>query len=383
MLLTDILIAANADNTPIHVGIHHGRFINPASLPKDSPVMSVQGGVAYPGFINSHDHLDFNLFPALGNRVYANYREWGKDIQAHNRDTIHAILQVPEPIRTRWGMYKNLLHGFTTVVNHGKALVIEDPFINVHQDAHSLHSPGFERDWRWKLNDPFNKKRTVAIHIGEGTDTIAHEEINSLVRSNLLQKKLVGIHGVGMNTEQAKKFRALVWCPASNHFLLGKTANIAELKHHTPILFGSDSTLTAGWNIWEHFRTDSTALTQKELLNALTVTAAAVWELNDRGKFEENKKADLIIVEPPGKENRLLNGPEDILLVIQNGLVRLFDETLCKQAKDAGVDPSAFSRVRCKDRYKYVYGDLQQLAKETRQYSPDVVLPINIVPANA
>jgi cytosine/adenosine deaminase-related metal-dependent hydrolase len=75
--------------------------------------------LAFPGLINSHDHLDFNLFPQLGNDIYDNYLQWGKDINTNNKDKIDAVLKVPQALRVQWGIYKNLLNGVTTVVNHG------------------------------------------------------------------------------------------------------------------------------------------------------------------------------------------------------------------------------------------------------------------------
>src|SRR5690349_17338238 len=82
--------------------------------------------VALPGFINSHEHLDFNLYPLLANRVYNNYAEWAKDIQRSGKKEIEAVRRIPEEIRIEWGCYKNLLNGFTTVVNHGKKLNINN-----------------------------------------------------------------------------------------------------------------------------------------------------------------------------------------------------------------------------------------------------------------
>jgi len=60
----------------------------------------------------------------------------------------------------------------------------------------------------------------------------------TLTKWNLLNRDVVGIHGVAMNAEQAKKFKALVWCPASNYFLLNKTADVNKLKNNTTICFG-------------------------------------------------------------------------------------------------------------------------------------------------
>ena len=39
--------------------------------------LTFENTIISPGLINSHDHLDFNLYPALGNKTYNNYTEWG------------------------------------------------------------------------------------------------------------------------------------------------------------------------------------------------------------------------------------------------------------------------------------------------------------------
>ncbi|HZW70500.1 MAG TPA: hypothetical protein VFF57_06465, partial [Hanamia sp.] len=54
-----------------------------------------EDAIAFPGLINSHDHLDFNLFPQTGNQVYNNYTEWGEDIHARNKVIIQAVLKIP------------------------------------------------------------------------------------------------------------------------------------------------------------------------------------------------------------------------------------------------------------------------------------------------
>src|SRR5688572_1349169 len=78
--------------------------------------------MVFPGLINSHEHLDFNLFPRLGHGIYDNYKEWGRDIHEKDKDLIAEVLKVPISLRTQWGIYKNLLNGVTTVVNHGPRL---------------------------------------------------------------------------------------------------------------------------------------------------------------------------------------------------------------------------------------------------------------------
>jgi cytosine/adenosine deaminase-related metal-dependent hydrolase len=328
----------------------------------------------FPGLINSHDHLDFNLFPALGNRVYANYRDWGRDIHHRNRSEIDAVLKVPKPLRTRWGIYKNLLNGFTTVVNHGDPLDTGPELITVFQDYPCLHSVGFEKNWRWKLNRHFRARSPFVVHVGEGTDRQAHAEISRLIRWNFFKNDLIGIHGVAMDDRQATAFRALIWCPASNRYLLDRTAPADTLKRSTTLLFGTDSTLTAPWNAWDQIRMarEEAKLTDGELLDALTISAARIWGLTCTGELAPGKDADLVIARPRGSgqtqtatfEDFFSLGPEDIQLVMQKGQIRLFDASL------GDLSRQGFQTVKVGEKEKYVQGDINGLMQEIGEYYP-------------
>jgi cytosine/adenosine deaminase-related metal-dependent hydrolase len=340
------------------------------------PNLDFNGALAFPGLINSHDHLDFNLFPLLGNRIYHNYTEWGPDIHTCNRGSIDPILAIPQHLRTRWGIYKNLLNGFTTVVNHGERIDTGDAPISVFQDCYCLHSVGFEPHWKWKLNHPAKTGQPFALHIGEGTDTVAAREIDELIRWNILRRPIVGIHGVAMTVEQASAFHALVWCPASNFFLLGETAAIDRLYAKVPILFGTDSTLTSGWNAWDHIRIarDLRLVPDADLFTMLTSNPAAAWGLADRGALAPGKRADLVIARPtsaiPAMDAFFALNPEDILLVLHAGQIRLFDPSLLKPIIENHLTFDDFQPAPPDG--KYVAGDLPALMDDIRGYCPDI-----------
>src|SRR5437867_11946017 len=76
------------------------------------------GQYIYPGLINSHDHLSFNLFPRLGDSPYANSYEWVTDIRSRHKATIETINLIPLRDRLFWGAWKNLFSGATTVIHH-------------------------------------------------------------------------------------------------------------------------------------------------------------------------------------------------------------------------------------------------------------------------
>jgi cytosine/adenosine deaminase-related metal-dependent hydrolase len=338
---------------------------------KDELRFDLNAAIVLPGFINSHEHLDFNCFPALGNKFYTNYTAWGPDIQSAHAEVIKKVQSIPHELRIQWGIYKNLLNGFTTVVNHGETVAVENDLIDIFQETESLHSPAFEKNWKWKLNNLFKLSIPVSMHMGEGTDDAAGKEIDEVIKANKIGREIVAIHGVAMSEKQAAAIDGLVWCPASNFFFLGKTAPVGDLKKNTTVVFGTDSTLTSPWNCWEHFRQAmSSGMTdEKELVGMLTSAPAGLWRMNDRGKIINGKKADIIALK---KNKNIFDGnPEDILLVIQGGDLRLIDERLGRQ-------PLGFSRVGSNANVKYIQGDLVGLAKNIKTYYPEINLAFSI-----
>jgi cytosine/adenosine deaminase-related metal-dependent hydrolase len=340
--------------------------------------------IIFPGLVNSHDHLDFNLFPQTGNRIYNNYTEWGKDIHEQNKERINAVLKIPQHLRTQWGLYKNLLNGVTTVINHGEKLNTSDDIITVIQNNYCLHSIQFEKKWKLKLNRLFAKKQPFVIHVGEGTDKASHTEIDKLIKWNLFRRKIIGVHGVAMDEEQASSFKALVWCPVSNYFLLNATAAIDELKIKTSILFGTDSTLTASWNLWEHLRLarNTLLMTDEELFDALTQTAARVWKQENVACIDVNNQADIIVANANGKtgfDAFYSVNPEDIQLILHKGKILLFDEVMENQLKAIDLSITTFSKIGINGKVKYVYGDMLQLMKGILLHYPEAAFPIRVL----
>ena len=382
MLLKNVHIIGATGLQHIQISAGKIKAISGDEIRSDEPGLSFDNALAFPGLINSHDHLDFNSFPRTGNHVYKNYTEWGKDIRENNQEAINAVLKIPRPLRTQWGIYKNLLNGVTTVVNHGEHLIINDSPITVFQDCYSLHSIHFENNWKYQLNSLFKKKGSYVIHIGEGTDAASGKEITTLTKWNLFKRKLIGIHGVAMNESQATRFHAVVWCPASNFFLLNCTAPVDQLKKHTNIIFGTDSTLTAEWNIWEQLRQarGTKLLTDDELLDAVGSTAASVWDMNN-GTLASGKDADIVVAKIKDHVTDVdafyaLN-PEDILMVMHQGEICLFDESLNDQLKiltDVGND---YSRISIGGQFKYIKGDLPALMSKIEKYNEAISFPVS------
>jgi hypothetical protein len=285
--------------------------------------------IVFPGLTNSHDHLDFNLFPFLGNRIYENSRQWGADIHQQHEDVISKVLAIPRRERIIWGILKNLVSGVTTIVHHGndhkEISKIGYPVITGYQYLHSIHT---EPNWKIKLN--LSWKKDVMIHVGEGIDKDSHEEIDSLIRWNLLKHSLIGIHAVGMDEEQSRSFKAIVWCPDSNMRLYGKTAAVDKLKKCVPILFGTDSTLSASVDLWEQLRMsrELEVLTDRELFESLVKTPRSIFSSIGSSLVIADRKFGGAF------ESFFQLTPEDLLLVTIEGRVMLADKTHFNKLKE-------------------------------------------------
>jgi cytosine/adenosine deaminase-related metal-dependent hydrolase len=379
MILNNVQLVGG--DKPVSIRVSDGKIAQVSDVPlsgKSAAQLIFTNAIIFPGLINSHDHLDFNLFPQLGNKTYNSYTEWGKYIHENYPAEIAACLKIPVALREQWGIYKNLLCGVTTIVNHGNRKGLANQLITVFEKKQDLHSVRLEKDWKKRLNNPLKLNLPAVIHIGEGTNANAHDEIDELIRWNILRRKLIGVHGVAMSPAQARAFKALIWCPQSNYFLLNKTAPVSHLKKYTPILFGTDSTLTGHWDIWEHIRTarKTGLLTDDELYQSLSTTPAAIWKLNS-GAIEEGRDADLVVAratKPNSMDSFYNTTPEDLLLVMHQGNIRLFDETLYHQLSD--IPRATYQKVYSSGSIKYVQGDLHLLLNEIRQYKADVHFPV-------
>ncbi len=389
MLLNNVLLVNSTQ--PINIAISGGKIVatgaDTTSFSDDNKPVHFKNAIAFPGLINSHDHLDFNCFSPLGQKKYSNYTEWGNHLHKTYRQDIDAVLKIPQNLRAAWGMYKNLITGVTTVINHGDFLKIENPLINIYQDPQSLHSVKFQKNWKWKLNNPILKNKTCVIHTGEGVDKTSSDEIDKLLQWNLLKRKLIGVHAVAMNAAQAKKFAGLVWCPESNNLLLGRHADITRLKEKTRLVFGTDSTLSGNWNIWQHLRMARALelVTDKELFEMATHSAAQLWGLNT-GKIQPGKDADIVIAKTKNRgiewNDFFSINPEDILLVLHKGQIRMFDIALLYQLNKRHVDLNKFTLINIHQAAKFIEGDLPALMDVIRSYHPAVTLPPGVCAIN-
>jgi cytosine/adenosine deaminase-related metal-dependent hydrolase len=251
----------DAPKLDIEIQFRRIRSFSPLLPPhKSSSELNVTGMLILPGLINAHDHLDFALFPRLGNRTYVNARDWALDIYRPDRSPIREHLQVPKATRLFWGGLKNLLCGVTTVCHHNEYEpdIFEDRFpVRVLKRFGWSHSFNFSQD----VTADFNHTPDGApffIHLAEGTDNSSRSELDQLDRLGLLKAQTVIVHGVALTSQDwqlvGQRGARLVWCPSSNLFTLGKTVDMCSLPSGVKLALGNDSPLTAAGDLLDEIR---------------------------------------------------------------------------------------------------------------------------------
>jgi cytosine/adenosine deaminase-related metal-dependent hydrolase len=215
----------------------------------DGVDLDLGGLQVLPGLINAHDHLQFALFPRLGSGPYANAAEWAQDIHHPERDPVRRHLLVPKRLRLIWGGLRNLVAGVTTVSHHDSYHPIfdEDFPTRVIKNYGWAHSLAFTEDVRARF-DATPPGAPFVIHLGEGTDASAAEEVFRLHKLGALDRRTVLVHAVGLTREGWDLVRttgaSVIWCPRSNLFTLGRTLSVEALEG-IQIALGTDSSLTS------------------------------------------------------------------------------------------------------------------------------------------
>lgn len=347
--------------------VANGRIASINTPPQRGDIrFDLDGALVLPGLVNAHDHLELNNFPRWKERpCYANAREWALETNARldSDPDIVAARAVPLADRLLIGGLKNLLAGVTTVAHH-------NPFhaplrhnfpvrvVSRYGWSHSLYlSPHFAANYRrTPLTAPY------MIHLAEGTDAAAQQELDILDKAQALQANTVLIHGVGLTPSQRALAMAqrsgLVWCPSSNFFLLGATATVNEFSGAHLLGIGSDSRLTGERDLLDELRVarETKQVSGDALVRAISVDAAAFLRLTGVGRLTRGARADLIILPntyPSAAEAIGVIRRDELRAVIIDGTVRVADPDFARLIPHSG-------RVKVDGRDKVIESSLAQ-----------------------
>ncbi len=310
--------------------------------PGDGATVDLAGFMVFPGLINAHDHLDFSLFPRLGQGPYPSWREWAADIHRSEESRIAECLRVPRETRLWWGGIRNLLCGVTTVSHHNPYLeqVFRAGFpVQVPDECGWVHSLAeihkvVERFAQTPLESPF------ILHLAEGTDQASQQEFDVLGHLVPVNERLVLVHCVGLTAQQwesaANSGTGIVWCPSSNLYTLGSTLSAERVRNLPNVALGTDSPLTVSGDLLDEIRFvhEELGVPAPFVYDLATSKAARLLRLRQgEGDLQTGSKADLIVARDKQltpAEALVQMSWRDIELVMEGGRVVLLSASLAE-----------------------------------------------------
>jgi cytosine/adenosine deaminase-related metal-dependent hydrolase len=324
---------------------------------KGDEIVDLDGSFVFPGLINAHDHLELNSQPRLKWRErYQNAREWFADFQPRFDSDPDLAVTRPETLDDRvWiGGLKNLLAGVTTVCHHNPMhRILRRRFpvrvVSEFRFSHSLHIDGdavAESHRRTPARFPW------LIHAAEGLDAEARGELDRFDRLGCLAPNTVFIHGVAFCRDAAdrviKAGAGLVWCPSSNQFLFGVTADVRAFDDADRLALGSDSRLSGERDLLGemHAAHATRQLSAEGLVRTVTSGAAQLLRLSSAGRLESGRPGDITVVraiETCPFDSLVSASRTDVRLSMIDGQPCVAEPSLSRVFAATGVDSSPAS----------------------------------------
>ncbi len=334
-------------------------------------------GVVFPGLIDLHNHLTWNVLPRwTPTRSFSNRYEW-QELPDYAR-----TLSGPHYALTgagfgctmnRYAEIKALVNGATATVgsfatppenacilglvrNLDFASGLEDPSAVNRDRLRNFVFPfelaavdeGAVREVDPMSTPDSRKLRAVVMHLAEGTDAASRREFRMFKQHGFIRKGVSIIHGVALQAAQLKELAdgqvGLIWSPRSNLELYGKTADVISARAAgmtiaiAPDWSPTGSTgmlaeLSLAWKL--NVGALSNAFTDADFTLMATANPARLAGLADRiGTLTVGAAADLLVMrrKPRSPHQALVRGgPADVLLVIIAGYPVYGDETLMRR----------------------------------------------------
>lgn len=271
--------------------------------------LNLQDYVLLPGLINSHEHLEFGLFPKLGRPAgapsYRNSAEWAKEIHQVHSGIIERYRQIPKKTHLWWGAIRNILCGVTTVCHHNplhEDLTRSDFPVRVLSCFGWSHSIAFDPDLKERfLRTP--REQPFILHAAEGMDEESRNELTRLDQMQVVDERTVFVHGLACTAKEIslinQRGASLVVCPTSNRFLFEKTLQHELLTSVERVALGSDSPITAAGDLLDEidYLYAQAGITPEMIYSIVTTSPAQIFHLKDgQGRIAESGVADLIAV---------------------------------------------------------------------------------------
>ncbi|MHC4168338.1 MAG: S41 family peptidase [Planctomycetota bacterium] len=356
------------------------------------------GGTIYPGLIELHNHLSYNIIPTwMVPQQFADRDQWRRHkdykkkmtgplkVLGHIDGYLQAIVRYVEckllfsGVTSSQGItlssHQNIKKYYKGIVRNVEQTVDEDL-----PDAKTRIADIDSKDAA-KLLDRLKKLKTKCylLHLAEGIHSRANKHFKALRISTdkwAITDALAGIHSVGLLPEDfevmGKHKGSMIWSPMSNLLLYGVTADIVSAKENNLLIgLGSDWSASGSKNLLCELKVGRLiseelggVFTDEDLIRMVTIDAARIlkWD-HVCGSLKADKKADLLVLR--GKKGdqyaKLINAKENaISFVVIDGWPRIGYKRLMSKfdIKKEDLEEVRIGRSR---RYMYLENEAENV----------------------
>ena len=286
----------------------------------DGGVIDTHGAYIYPGFIDAHNHVAYNILPKFTPpKVYTNRSQW-------QAATAYKAFKKPyDDLKTnahlfcemvKYGEIRALISGITTIEGTSPASRCIGVLVRNAENQNGLGvSAEHIRTFILGITSfkglvDWTKTKSFVVHLAEGTNDSAKAEFQTLKAKGLLRKETAIIHGTAFGdaefAEMGQVGASLIWSPESNLILYQKTTNIPlALQHGVNVSIGVDWNPTGADTIFDELRvangvntgTFNEEIGSSEWLPMITRNPAKALALdNFIGTLAQGFKADITVI---------------------------------------------------------------------------------------
>jgi cytosine/adenosine deaminase-related metal-dependent hydrolase len=348
------------------------------SVPAGVPLVKVDG-IIFPGLIDLHNHLVWNVLPRWKLPAPVNNRyewqampEYAKRLSNPERE----MMEKGEGCdMERYAEIKALLGGATAVAGSFRSEE-NDPAPNAcvrgvirkldffsglnppRVTTEPLRYEIFPMEIGWQQAQTIRDKlgareiKSVLFHLAEGKDASAKREFRMFRAQGFLRPGASIIHGVALGETEFREMTAngvgLIWSPRSNFELYGQTTDVESAKAaQVTMALAPDWSPTGSsgvldelryayrWNANRNADRTRPVFTNAEFLQMVTTNPARMAAISDKiGNLAPGLAADLIVLPRQGTDPlQALVGskPAGIQLAVVGGRAVLGDPDLMRQ----------------------------------------------------
>jgi cytosine/adenosine deaminase-related metal-dependent hydrolase len=340
------------------------------TVPEGVDVIDTHGFI-YPGLIDLHNHLTWNVFPrwSAGTLTKNRYEWQAMDAYAARLSGYQSKLRDSGCDGERFAEVKALVWGATSTVGSlplpctkglARNLDYYSGFFGTEVNKEPLQYRVFPLELKESdeksVRDALTADKPVVAHLCEGVDASAARELRMARAHGFLTKGFIIIHGVPLKdkdfAELGKNGVGFVWSPRSNIELYGATADVASARKYVTLAIAPDWSPSGSNGMIEELRYAAIwndqqfppIFTNKELVLMATANPAKLARLESKtGRLAKGLAADYVIVRASARDPYqalIYAAHEDILAVAVAGRPLYGDETLMTTINpNARVEP--------------------------------------------